>query len=76
MAKTTTKPAAAKKQDYKDMNISELEKLSLTIREDSVILKRNMHMGDVPNIRAYKFKKRELARVLTALNSARVKGKE
>ena len=39
------------------------------IREEAVILKRNMHMGDVQNVRAYKYKRKDIARALTQLNN-------
>lgn len=39
------------------------------IREEATALKRNMHQGDVQNVRAYKYKKRDLARLLTKYNS-------
>jgi ribosomal protein L29 len=39
------------------------------LREEAAVLKRNMHMGDVQNVRAYKYKRKEIARVLTQLNN-------
>jgi ribosomal protein L29 len=45
------------------------------VREEAETLKRNMHMGDVQNVRAYKLKRRELARVLTAFNNFKAEEK-
>ncbi|MEI6237541.1 MAG: 50S ribosomal protein L29 [Candidatus Saccharibacteria bacterium] len=39
------------------------------LREEAAVLKRNMHMGDVQNVRAYKYKRKEIARALTQLNN-------
>jgi len=38
-------------------------------RKEAAVLKRNMHMGDVQNVRAYKYKRKEIARALTQLNN-------
>jgi ribosomal protein L29 len=49
----------------------------IKIREEAVTLKRNMLTGDVQNVRAYKYKRRQLARVLTRINmSKKVKEKQ
>jgi ribosomal protein L29 len=45
------------------------------LREEAVTLKRGMLNGDVQNIRAYKYKRRQLARVLTLINMSK-KAKE
>ena len=46
------------------------------LKIDLVILKRNMLNGDVQNVRAYKYKRRELARLLTKLNATKKVNKE
>lgn len=58
--------------------ISEAEMLKkiATIREEAATLKRNMHMGDVQNVRAHSFKRKELARMLTALNKMKAEEKK
>ena len=40
------------------------------VREEAFVLKRNMLSGDVQNVRAYKYKRRELARLLTRVNQS------
>lgn len=69
-ANNSTKVKAAKVLTKADM----LKKVN-KIREEAATLKRNMHMGDVQNVRAYSIKRRELARVLTALNKMKSEGK-
>jgi ribosomal protein L29 len=43
----------------------------IKLREEAVVLKRNMLIGDVQNVRAYKYKRRQLARVLTRINMSK-----
>jgi ribosomal protein L29 len=42
------------------------------MRLEVITLKRNMLSGDVQNVRAYKYKRRELARILTSINQHKV----
>lgn len=44
---------------------------AVKLREEAVTLKRSMLNGDVQNIRAYKYKRRQLARVLTLINMSK-----
>jgi len=67
--KKAVEKKAAKKLDFTAMTIVDLKKNIVEIKEEAVTLKRNMHLGDVQNVRAYKYKRRELARALTALNN-------
>lgn len=71
--KSAVKVSKSAPVNLTDMTYVELSKKVLDIKEEIVILKRGTLMGDVQNVRAYKFKRRELARVLTALNG---KGQE
>ena len=73
MAKKTTTPAEKPsiKQDYKAMKPADILKKVTDLKEESATLKRNMRIGDVQNVKAYIFKRRELARALTALNQVR-----
>jgi ribosomal protein L29 len=48
---------------------------AIKLREEAVTLKRGMLNGDVQNIRAYKYKRRQLAGVLTRINMSK-KAKE
>jgi ribosomal protein L29 len=48
----------------------------IIVREEAATLKRNMHMGDVQNVRAYSFKRKELARMLTELNKMKAEEKK
>jgi ribosomal protein L29 len=69
--KTTKAKVSTKKAEYPTMALKELHKKVLELRQESVELRRNSHMGDVQNVTAYKYKRRELARALTALNAKR-----
>lgn len=60
-----------KKVDYATLSESELIKAVAELRQDVVTLKRGTVMGDVQNVRAYGARRKELARALTALNTAR-----
>jgi ribosomal protein L29 len=60
-----------KKVDYLQMSEAELEKAIAALREDVVTLKRGTVMGEVQNVRAYNARRKELARALTARNTAR-----
>lgn len=62
---------APKKVDYLKMSEADLIKAIATLREDVVTLKRGTVMGEVQNVRAYNARRKELARALTALNTAR-----
>jgi len=66
----------AVKTDSKPLSNADMLKKISALREEADDLKRNMHMGDVQNVRAYKFKRRELARMLTALNKKSSEGEE
>lgn len=72
MATEKKAPAAKKSEvnmaDLSAMSIADLKKKATELRDEAVTLKRNTLMGDVQNVRAYKQKRQELARVLTASN--------
>jgi ribosomal protein L29 len=72
----TTKVAAqkssAKKATPKLDNKADILKKINQVKQEAIELKRNMHLGDVQNVRAYKYKRRELARLLTRYNKAQV----
>ena len=74
--KTTTAKTASKVKVPKELTKADMLKKINKIREEAETLKRNMHMGDVQNVHAYSVKKRELARVLTALNKMTHEGKD
>ncbi len=73
--KTATKAAPVKKA--KKLAFSELTAMKRDdlvskvseLREEITTLRRGMHNGEVQNVRAAGVKKRELARVLTALSA-------
>lgn len=70
--KTTTKAASAKSKnqafaDLTALSRNDLAKKASELREEITTLQRGMHNGEVQNVRAAGAKKRELARVLTAL---------
>jgi ribosomal protein L29 len=75
--KTTTKTEAVankvakapKKVDYKSMNQDDLNKAIKGLREDTLTLKKGTVTREVQNVRAYSYRRKELARALTALNS-------
>ena len=77
MAKETKAKATQKvvkptaKQNYKSMDEKELLSKIDELRLEKNELKRGTILGDVQNVRAYKFKKRELARALTFRNQTR-----
>ena len=71
-AKAVPKPA--KKTTAKTDKPIDLNQQATALREETHTLKRNMLTGDVQNVRAYKFKRRELARVLTKINQVKLKG--
>lgn len=71
--KATTKaaPKKATKVAYSDLTSMKREDLLSKVselREEITTLRRGMHNGEVQNVRAAGVKKRELARVLTALS--------
>lgn len=68
--KTTTKAPAVKVVDIKSLSRQDLVKMVASLRLEAVELKRGTKTGDVQNVHAYGTKRRELARALTALNSA------
>ncbi len=57
--------------DYVKMNEADLLKAIVTLRQDVVTLKRGTISGEVQNVHAYGARRKELARALTALNTAR-----
>lgn len=65
-----------KKVDYKALDRKELTKLLVKLREEATTLKRNSLIGDVQNVHAYIYKRRDIARILTALNSKPTKKAE
>lgn len=70
--KTATKaaPKKAKKVAFADLTAMKRDDLVSKVselREEITVLQRGMHNGEVQNVRAAAAKKRELARVLTAL---------
>jgi len=69
-AKKDTKDTL-KKVDFKKMSEAELSKAIEALREDLVTLKRGTVMGEVQNVHAYGDRRKELARALTARNTAR-----
>lgn len=69
--KTKKSPTKSAKED-KDI----WQKQAIKLREEALTLKRNTLTGDVQNVRAYKYKQRELARVLTKINQAKSQEKK
>jgi len=67
-AKKPSKTPATKKVDYKTLSKAELVKKLAELRAEVVTIKRSTKEGSVQNYRAHTYKRRELARVLTALN--------
>ncbi len=57
--------------DYVKMTEAELYKAITELRHDIVTLKRGTISGEVQNVHAYGARRKELARALTALNTAR-----
>jgi ribosomal protein L29 len=60
---------APKNVDYKSMKQSELQDAIKTLQDDVLALKRGTVTREVQNVRAYGYRRKELARALTALNS-------
>ncbi len=75
MAKDTTPSVkvkkTAKKEDYKLLSEKDLLEKIEQLRSDIFDLKKSTIIGDVQNVRAYKLKRRDLARALTVRNQAR-----
>lgn len=74
---TAKKPAAktpAKVVDYKALSLAELTDKVTELRDEAIELKRGTRTGDVQNVRAYKFKRREIARALTAQRALAAEG--
>lgn len=79
--KSTKKSATAKAEkianktlspaDYAKMSETDLLKAVVELRQDVVTLKRGTISGEVQNVHAYGARRKELARALTALNTAR-----
>lgn len=74
MASTKKAPVVKKEVKLTASSIKELSKVELAkkateLRDEITILKRGTIIGDVQNVRAYSAKRKDLARVLTALNS-------
>jgi ribosomal protein L29 len=65
---TTDKKALAAAESPETLTV-----VAKKLHEEAVTLKRTMLSGDVQNIRAYKYKRRELARVLTKINQVQAK---
>lgn len=71
--KAVTKKAPAKTTkvtfaDLKGLKVSELHNTLNTLREEIIVLQGGTRTGEVQNVHAAGNKKRELARVLTALS--------
>jgi len=74
--KPATKTVELKKVSFKDMTIKELEAMAATLQNEAVELKRGTKIGDVQNVHAYSVKRKDVARVLTALNAKKASGEE
>lgn len=70
MAKNPTQPKNSAKSTIKLLDLSqpELAKKICDLKAELITLKRNTLIGDVQNVHAYKYQRRELARLLTAFN--------
>lgn len=68
--KAVSAPKKLKFADYKAMNTKELEQKITEAKKELAILSYNSKLGDVQNVRAKKFQKRNLARLYTALNQS------
>lgn len=66
--KAPAKAATTTFADLKGLEVSELQNKISTLREDIIILQGGTRTGEVQNVHAAGNKKRELARVLTALS--------
>jgi ribosomal protein L29 len=63
------------------MKVAEIRKLSTTelttestkLREEIAELKRRLHMGELQNSRIIRYKRKDLARMLTVLSEALIK---
>jgi ribosomal protein L29 len=66
------KPINRKKTDYSKMSTTDLLISVNELREEAITLKRNSLIGDVQNVRAPRYKRKELAQVLTILNNQKV----
>lgn len=75
-AKKPEVKAPAKVVDYKKLSLAELADKVSELRDEAVALKRGTRTGDVQNVRAYKFKRRELARALTAQRAMMAEGEK
>ena len=65
-----TKVAKAPKHvDYKSMKPADLKDTVTTLRADALALKRGTVNREVQNVHAYNYRRKELARALTALNT-------
>jgi ribosomal protein L29 len=74
MASTKKAPVvkASKKLEassIKDLSKADLLKKVTELQEELTVLKRGTTIGDVQNVHAYSTKRKDLARVLTALNN-------
>ena len=74
--KPVTKKTEVKKVSFKDMTIKELQTAAITLQNEAVELKRGTKVGDVQNAYAYSVKRKDVARVLTALNAKKALGEE
>jgi len=74
--KPVTKKTEVKSLSFKDMTIKELQAAAITLQNEAVELKRGTKVGDVQNVHAYSVKRKEVARVLTALNAKKASGEE
>ena len=59
--------------DIRKLSTSELTQESTKMREEIVLLKRRLHLGEIQNNRAIRNKRKDLARVLTVLSEALIK---
>ena len=66
---TVVKDKDAKYGDLAKLSLKELAKKVVDTKKDLEVLKDNTKLGDVQNVRAYKYKRRHMAKLLTALNS-------
>lgn len=72
--KTANKKLPGKADNLKYSDISKLSHEDLVkkineTKQELAVLKYNTKLGDVQNVHAYKYKRRYMARLLTALNN-------
>jgi ribosomal protein L29 len=59
--------------EIRKLSTSELAIESTKLRDEIADLKRRLHMGEIQNVRVLRYKRKDLARVLTVLSEALVK---